>query len=164
MKFLHHTAVVIFVALLLVLPAHTVFASKAMPSFSLVSARDGEKVSSEILKDKTLLVAFFATWCPPCRQEVPVLIKLHEELSDKEFSVVAISADEGGRSVVQKLIELEKINYPVFMADEKVLDGFGVSGIPTSFLVNAKGNVVKSYAGYIPEQTLRRDIEAAMQP
>jgi thioredoxin-related protein len=66
--------------------------------------------------------------------------------------------------VVKKLIDMEAINYPVLMADEKVLKGFGVSGIPTAFLINAKGNVVKSYAGYIPEQILRRDLEAVMLP
>jgi len=139
-------------------------AAVPMPEFSLSSALDGKKVSSDIFKGKVLLVTFFATWCPPCRQEIPTLIQLQNNLGPKGFSVVGISVDEGGGGIVAKLIEQEKINYPVLMSDSSLPNKFGgVAGIPTSFLVNRQGNVVKRYPGFVPHKLLQRDIEALLQ-
>ncbi len=139
-------------------------AVRPMPQFSLPSATDGKTVSSDDFKNKTLLVTFFATWCPPCRQEIPTLIKLQNEYADKDFSIVALSVDEGGPKVVKKLIDSQKINYPVLMATRAVANNFGgISGIPTTFLVNKKGNVVKKYPGYVPHQLLVRDINTVLQ-
>jgi thiol-disulfide isomerase/thioredoxin len=146
-------------ALLLLLPG-AALAAKAMPNFLLSSAADEKKISSDEFKDKVLLVTFFATWCPPCREEIPEFIGLQKELGERGFSVLGISVDEGGSKIVNKLIEQTKINYPVVMADEAVIAGFGgLSGVPTSFLVNRKGNVVKNYPGYVSHAVLRQDID-----
>ena len=139
-------------------------AAVPMPEFSLSSAVDGKTVHSDSFKGKVLLVTFFATWCPPCRQEIPTLIQLHKDLGPKGFSVLGLSVDEGGGGIVAKLIEQEKINYPVLMSDSSTPNKFGgVAGIPTSFLVNRKGNVVKRYPGFVPHKLLQRDIEALLQ-
>jgi len=144
--------------LLLLLPG-AALAAKAMPNFLLPSAAEEKKISSDEFKDKVLLVTFFATWCPPCREEIPEFIGLQKELAERGFSVLGMSVDEGGSTIVKKLVEQTKINYPVVMADESVLNGFGgISGVPTSFLINRKGNVVKSYPGYVPNAVLRQDI------
>ena len=154
----------VLIALLLLLIGKTVMAATAMPSFSLASALDGKEVSSKEFKGQVLLVSFFATWCPPCRQEIPVFIELQEKLRDKKFSILGLSVDEGGANIVKKLVETEKINYPILMADKAIMKGFGgVAGIPTSFLVNRKGNVVKSYPGYIPHALLEKDIAQVME-
>lgn len=150
-------------ALLLLLPGQLALAATAMPPFSLVSAVDEKKISSGDYKDKVLLVSFFATWCPPCREEIPEFIELQKKLGDKGFTVVGISVDEGGPTAVKSLVEQEKINYPVVMADESVLAGFGgISGIPNSYLINRKGNVVKHYPGYVPLSVLQVDIDQVM--
>ncbi|MEN8198722.1 MAG: TlpA disulfide reductase family protein [Thermodesulfobacteriota bacterium] len=150
-----------FIALLfLVKPAA---ASLQMPSFTLPDVVTGKSVSSSQFAGKTLLITFFATWCPPCMQEVPELISLQEQYADKGFSVVALSVDQGGAGVVKKLVEQRSINYPVLMANGDVARNFGgVVGIPTSFLVNSKGHVVKKYPGYIPHVILERDIKSVM--
>lgn len=145
------------VVALVVQPA--VAASK-MPSFVLPDAVSGNTVNSEVFSDKTLLVTFFATWCPPCIQEVPDLIMLQEKYRDQGFSVVALSVDEGGPKVVKRLIEKRSINYPVLMANGSTARAFGgVVGIPTSFLINSKGTVVKKYPGYVPHKVLENDIK-----
>uniref|UniRef100_UPI004057B556 TlpA family protein disulfide reductase n=1 Tax=Candidatus Electronema sp. TaxID=2698783 RepID=UPI004057B556 len=151
-------------AILLLLPGASL-AAKAMPSFSLSSAADAaKKVSSEEFKGKVVLVSFFATWCPPCREEIPDFIALQNDLGSKGFSVLGIAVDEGGSEIVKKLVEQTKINYPVAMTEESVMAGFGgISGVPTSFLVNRNGNVVKHYPGYVPHEVLRQDIEQVMQ-
>lgn len=139
------------------------FASTQMPEFALESVPDGRVVHSEIFKDKVLLLTFFATWCPPCAEEVPVLVKLQEELTSAGFSVVGLSVDQGGPGVVAKFVESRGVNYPVLMATSKTtMDFGGVYGIPVAFLVNKKGNVVKKYTGYIQHNILEKDIRSLL--
>jgi peroxiredoxin len=139
-------------------------AAVAMPAFALPSVVDGKVVSSDSFKNQVLLVIFFATWCPPCRQEIPTLMELHRQYEARGFSVIGLSVDEGGPRIVARLVKQEKINYPVLMADRATARAFGgIAGIPTSFLVNRKGHVVKKYPGYVPHDLLARDIEAVLE-
>jgi len=139
-------------------------AAVAMPAFALPSVVDGKVVSSDSYKNQVLLVIFFATWCPPCRQEIPTLMELHRQYEARGFSVIGLSVDEGGPRIVARLVKQEKINYPVLMADRATASAFGgIAGIPTSFLVNRKGHVVKKYPGYVPHDLLARDIEAVLE-
>ena len=152
------------IALLLALCSTSALAKVAMPEFSLPSAVGGKTVDSKSFEGKVLLVTFFATWCPPCLQEIPTLIKLQEELSSQDFTVIGLSVDEGGPKVVAKLVERQKINYPVLMSDSSTANDFGgIAGIPTSFLINRQGNVVKQYPGYIPHAILEREIKAILK-
>lgn len=145
------------------IPAAPALAGDDLPGFSLPSVVDGKTVSSEDFRGKTLLITFFATWCPPCRQEIPALIELQEEFAASGFSVIALSMDEKGPQVVLRLIEKEGINYPVMMADSRVVRDFGgITGIPTSFLVDKKGGVVKRYPGYAPRSLLEKDIRSIL--
>lgn len=139
-------------------------AATRMPDFSLNSVVDGNAVSSSSFDGKVLLVTFFATWCPPCIEEIPTLKQLHSQLATEGFSVVALSVDQSGPADVAKLVKKKAINYPVLMADEEVMKNFGgVYGIPVSFLVNKKGNVVKKYTGYVSGKTLLKDIKSILK-
>ncbi len=134
-----------------------------MPKFSLENALNGKTVNSEVFKGKVLLITFFATWCPPCREEIPSLIKLQNELSAKGFSVLGFSVDEGGPKVVKKLIEQAKINYPILMTESKTVRDFGgITGVPTTFLINKTGKVVSRYLGYVSHSKLEKDIKAEL--
>ena len=131
-----------------------------MVHFNLPSASDNAMVDSKQFAGKVLLVTFFATWCPPCIQEIPTLIKLQESYQAKGFSVLGLSVDEGGVVPVKRLIDKYGINYPVLMADNAVARGFGgVSGIPVTFLVNHKGELVKKYLGYVEHSVLNDEIK-----
>lgn len=157
------TSVAVVWAMSLVLILSPVCAATKMPSFSLEDVISGENVASSSFAGKSLLVTFFATWCPPCIQEIPNLIEVQNEFSSKKFSVVALSVDQEGKTVVKRMVEKKKINYPVMMADDNVTRDFGgVYGIPTSFLVNSRGNVVKKYTGYIPHSVLIKDIKQVL--
>lgn len=151
------------VIVLLMLTVNVVEAVGEMPQFSLLSAVDGKQVTSEQFKGKILLITFFATWCPPCRQEIPSFIKLQKKYTSKGFSVIGLSMDEKGYKVVKKLIEKEKINYPVLMSDSRTAKGFGgIAGIPTSFLIDREGKVFKRYPGYVPLSLLEKDIRSIL--
>ena len=130
-----------------------------MPTFELEEVMTGSPIPSSTFQGKSLLVTFWATWCPPCVQEIPSLIKLQNEYSADGFSVVAISVDQE-KGVVQKMVDRKEINYPVMMADKSVTRDFGgVYGIPTSFLVSKKGTVVKRYSGFVPHSVLVKDLQ-----
>jgi peroxiredoxin len=138
-------------------------AAVTMPPFSLPAAIDGAVVNSEVYRGKAMLITFFATWCPPCLQEIPALKELHARFYPRDFAVVALSVDEGGAGTVAQLIRKAGINYQVLMADQVTTRNFGgVVAIPTSFLVNKNGHVVKKYPGFVPRNLLERDIESVL--
>ena len=131
-----------------------------MVQFNLPSATENKMVDSKQFEGKILVVTFFATWCPPCIQEIPTFVELQNKYKDKGFSVVGLSVDEGGVPPVKRLIDRTGINYPVLMADNEVARGFGgVTGIPVTFLVNHKGELIKKYLGYVEHSVLDDEIK-----
>ncbi|MGV1100168.1 TlpA disulfide reductase family protein [Thiovibrio sp. JS02] len=164
-KFLSTQTVILALAILLLpflhFPAH---AATPMPRFALPSVTDGVTIDSSAYQGKAILVNFFATWCPPCRKEIPSFIELQKEFGPKGFTVIGISTDEGGSALVAKFVEKMAINYPVVMGDTKTPMSFGgIIGIPSSFLVNKQGLIVKRYDGYVDHQTLTNDLNSIMR-
>ena len=134
-----------------------------MPPFKLTSLTDQTVIDSSQFKGKVLLVSFFASWCPPCIMEIPSLIELQNSFGPKGFSVVAFSVDSGSLAPLKSIIAQKKINYPVFMADPDVTEGFGrVTGIPVSFLVNRQGQLVKKHIGYVEHDILAEEIKTLL--
>jgi peroxiredoxin len=134
-------------------------AATKMPAFKLEEVVSGKKIDSGIFAGKSLLITFFASWCPPCIQEIATLIHLQKTYSQSGFSVIGLSVDKEKR-VVRDLVAKRDINYPVMMATDALTVSFGgVYGVPTSFLVNRSGTVVKKYTGYVPQTVLVRDLE-----
>lgn len=131
-----------------------------MPDFSEKNITAEGMVNSSELKGKVLLVNFWATWCDPCRKEIPSLINLQDKYKDQGFSVIGISMDEGGRKVVSKFIKKLEVNYPVFIGNAKMGRSFGgVMGIPVSFLVDREGNLVERLDGYISAKVFSKKLE-----
>jgi peroxiredoxin len=153
----------IMLALVFLFLAGVAQADTRMPAFSLASAADGEIVDSSSFSGKTLLVTFFATYCPPCRLEVKDLKELQDTYAADQFSVVALSMDRGSSGVASFMKE-RSINYPVLMATMQTSNDFGgVMSIPSAFLVNSDGDVVKRYMGYVARDILEKDIKSVME-
>jgi peroxiredoxin len=141
----------------------TALAAVQLPSFTLPTVVDGTTVSSDAYRGQAMLITFFATWCSPCLQEIPALKAVQARFQDQGFSVVALSVDEGGAHSVARLVKKAGINYQVLMADQTTRNNFGgVSTIPTSFLVNKSGHVVKKYPGLVPRSLLEKDIQSLL--
>ena len=139
-------------------------AAVKMPEFTLPDAASGQEVKSDTFTGKAMLVTFFASWCPTCLEEIPLLVKMHKEFAPQGFSVIGLSVDQDGAPVVQKLMRRTGINFPVLMADISTVENFGgVYMIPVSFLVNKSGQVVKKYPGPAPESVLAQDIRSVLQ-
>jgi thiol-disulfide isomerase/thioredoxin len=117
-----------------------------MPAF-LVNDLDGNPVSTAAWKGKVVFINFWATWCPPCRAEIPVLIDLANRYKDR-LQVVGVSVDDGDPADVKKFAKQAGINYPIVMADRAIVAEYGgVAALPTLFVVNPDGNVVQKHEG-----------------
>lgn len=140
-------------------PAAPELVSVAGPEWSL-SRLDGSVLSSEDLRGKVVVVDFWATWCPPCRAEIPGYIEMQRDLADKDLVIVGVSLDEGGTAVVQKFAEKMGINYELVMGDNAVVNAFGgVQVIPTTFLIDREGQVRHRKEGMMS----REDYEAIVR-
>ena len=126
---------------------------KPMPSFTM-KGLDGKKVDNASLKGKVVLFDFWATWCPPCRHEIPDLIRLHDELKAKGFTVLGVSLDDQPQLLVPGFTrdfaakEHVSFTYPLLEGNEKVAQAFGgIRGIPTTFLIDRKGVIRQKWIG-----------------
>ena len=109
---------------------------------------EGQAVKLSDFKGKVVLLNFWATWCPPCRQEIPDLIALQNQYKDKGLVVVGVSLDQNGPAAVRPFVSRIKINYPVVMGDEKTARAYGsVQVIPTTFFIDREGRIAGQHEG-----------------
>jgi thiol-disulfide isomerase/thioredoxin len=141
------------------------------PDFT-VKDLDGKDVSLSQFKGKVVLVNFWATWCEPCRDEIPLLIQFQRKYGPRGFTILGLSVDEEGKKVVQPYVDKERfdvngtptaMNYPIFISTDAVVDKFGgLIGYPTSILISRDGRIVKRITGIIGEQELTKAIEGLL--
>ncbi len=107
----------------------------------------GKAVSLSAIKGKAVLVNFWATWCPPCRAEMPTLNRLYKEYRNKGLAVVAVSTDRK-LEYVTDFLEKHPVDFPVLMdSDSRTSRQFGVFSMPTSFLLDRNGFIIRRYLG-----------------
>lgn len=103
---------------------------------------NGQVVSSEQFKGKVVVIDFWATWCGPCRLEIPGYIELHRKYGAEGLVVIGVSLDQGGPEVVKAFAGKMGINYPLVMGDEPIQTAFGgLEAIPTTFVIDRTGQV-----------------------
>lgn len=127
------------------------------PDFRLPKLEGGISSLADF-SGRVVLLDFWATWCKDCREEMPTLDRLHRQLKDRGFSVVAISLDEDGRRAVAPLVSRHDLTYPVLLADRNISIAYRVRGLPTAFLLDQKGVVIRRYVGVIEPDMLENDI------
>ncbi|TCD48218.1 TlpA disulfide reductase family protein [Chlorobium sp. N1] len=121
------------------------------PAFSGV-ALDGRAISSAALAGKPYIVNFFASWCPPCRHEIPDMVALQKKYAAKGFTFIGVAVSDSEPSI-RAFAAKAGINYPVMMGDDKVIGAFsghvrgGIRSIPTSFVVNSRGEITEVITG-----------------
>lgn len=123
---------------------------------------DGSVVRLSDFRGQVVLVNFWASWCRPCRDELPGFQKVFQEERDRGFSVIAVAMNDTPPSVAAAVRELG-IRFPVVLGDGQVKKAYGtVAFLPQSFLIGREGTVLKKVKGLYAEQDLRRDVEAAL--
>ena len=110
---------------------------------------DGRAISTAALKGKVVIVNFWATWCPPCRAEIPDLIALQDKYKD-QLQIIGISDDDDPPATVKKWAVDHKMNYPIVMSTDALRKVFtGVAALPTSFIVSRESRVVMRHVGML---------------
>jgi thiol-disulfide isomerase/thioredoxin len=121
---------------------------------------DGNVISTAAYKGKVLIVNFWATWCPPCREEIPTLVKLQETYKD-QMQILSISEDDSSPETVRAFARQTHINYPIVLVTREIEDDFGgVPALPTSFLISKDGGIVQKHVGFYPASVYDREIRA----
>src|SRR5262249_11412124 len=110
---------------------------------------DGRTVSSSAWKGKVVIVNFWATWCPPCRAEIPDLVALQNKYRDT-LQIVGVSEDEAPAEQVKRFAAEHEVNYPIVMTNKELERLFpGVQALPTSFIINRDGQLVQKHVGML---------------
>ena len=129
------------------------------PEFSLRGA-DGAPVHLADYKGKVVLVNFWATWCGPCKVEIPWFVEFQRTYKDRGFTVLGVSMDEDGWDAVKPYVARRKINYPTVLATESLRMMYGgVSSLPTTFIVDKDGRIAATHVGLVNKTTYQRAIE-----
>jgi thiol-disulfide isomerase/thioredoxin len=129
-----------------------------------LDARDllGKPVNKDDWPGKVVIVNFWATWCPPCREEIPELLELKKEFKDR-LEIVGISEDDDPPASVLKFVRQQGMTYPIVMATPELIDSYGgVPALPTSFLIDTQGRVVQKHSGLYPIESYDLEIRTLL--
>jgi len=129
------------------------------PPFTLRDL-DGRELSSASMRGKVVIMNFWATWCGPCRAEIPDLVALQEKYRD-QVVVVGVSEDEAGPDVVRQFAARFNVNYPIVMKTPELAKMFpGISALPTSFILDRESRIVQKHVGMLNPRTTEYEMRA----
>ncbi|HRU40201.1 MAG TPA: TlpA disulfide reductase family protein [Candidatus Goldiibacteriota bacterium] len=127
---------------------------RAAPDFNAVTI-EGKKFSLSDYEGKVVILDFWATWCPPCKAEIPGFIELVKEYGSDGLVIIGAAVDEPKK--VKKFAKDYGINYPVFIADAKLANAFGgIMGLPTTFVIGRDGKIKQAYVDFRPKSVFEK--------
>ena len=139
---------------------------RAVPEYSAMTLA-GDSVSLASQRSKVVLLNIWATWCHPCRTEIPELISLHDRYKERGFTVIGVTIDaEGSADAIKEFMEEFKMNFPVWHdPDERILTTFMAVGVPSTFLIDKQGVLLWRKLGPVKpgDTTLINAIERSIQ-
>lgn len=132
------------------LQAGTVNLKKA-PDFTLTSL-DKNEIKLSNYKGKVIILDFWASWCPPCKAEIPSFIELYKKYKEQGLAIIGIALSDEKYNI-QAFAKNFKINYPIAMGNEKIVRDYGgIRGLPTTFIIDKEGNIREKFIGYMPKE------------
>jgi len=152
---------------LLALAIHAAPATAERPPFPNLTffSMDGDETTTlESLRGRPVLINFWASWCGPCRMELPELQRLYNKYAGDGFVLITVNMDST-QSAAQRFMELTRLSVPVYRMDRRELAYLGVESLPTSILLDPSGQPVQIYEGYSPAvaEEIQRLVEAMLK-
>ena len=136
----------------------------AAPAFTLPDLQ-GRSVSLADFKGKVVVVNFWATWCPPCKAEIPDFVRFQAKYRDRGLAIVGLSMDAGGAREVRPFAEEHEVNYTMLIGNDDIAQAYGgIVGIPTSFVIARDGTIVKKFVGYTDPRVWEETLEPLLVP
>jgi peroxiredoxin len=129
-----------------------------------VKDMQGKSVSLSAYKGKVILLDFWATWCPPCKAEIPGFVELQDAYGEKGLQVLGVSVDDPAEKL-PPFAEEFKMNYPVLvgLGRDDLQDAYGpMWGIPTTFLISRDGKICRKHSGLVGKERYEQDIKALL--
>jgi thiol-disulfide isomerase/thioredoxin len=125
---------------------------------------DGKPVSSETFKGKVIVLDFWATWCGPCRMEIPGYVALQKKYGKEGVVMIGVSLDEKGPAVVKPFIAKYGVDYQIVMGDEAFANLFGgIEAIPTTFIIDRSGKIRDKKVGAEPTEDFEKRLLAVLK-
>jgi peroxiredoxin len=141
-----------------ILESRVVKPSKSAPEFTLRDAQ-GKGLRLADYKGKVVLLNFWATWCGPCKTEIPWFIEFQKEFEQRGFTVLGVSMDEDGWKAVNPYVAEHKINYPIILGNEEVIERYGgIEALPTTFVIGRDGKIAFIHSGLISRKEYEKEI------
>ena len=103
-------------------------------------------------KDKVVILDLWATWCPPCRKEIPGFISLYKKYKDKGLEIIGVAFDENGQEVVLPFMKAMGINYPIYLGEEDIARKYDLQAYPTTIVYGKGGKAASKHVGYVSEE------------
>ncbi len=129
------------------------------PAFSLTDV-DGNVVHSSSLRGKPLVINFFATWCPPCREEIPGFVEVYNKYKDRGFELVGISLDDDTGEHLAAFVARHQIDYRILRGDSATARAYGgVTALPTTFFIARNGTIREVHIGAVDRDTFDREVQ-----
>jgi thiol-disulfide isomerase/thioredoxin len=147
-------------------------ASGAPEASLAIPTLDGSTTSLDQYKGKVVLVNFWATWCDPCKTEIPWLIQFNQKYGPKGLVILGVAMDDEGKKVVEPWVKMKRfdvngqqaaMDYPILLGNDKIADKFGgILGLPTSMLYSRDGKKIKTIVGLINYEELSKTLESQL--
>jgi cytochrome c biogenesis protein CcmG/thiol:disulfide interchange protein DsbE len=137
-------------------------ATDKAPDFVLKDLEGNDVKLSDFNKEKVIILDFWATWCGPCRWEIPHFVELYNEYGKDGVEIVGISVDRGGNAVekVKNFASQHNVNYTLLMFTDKVVQDYGgIRSIPTTFVLDRNQMIYRKYVGYRSKDVFDKDIK-----
>jgi len=136
---------------------------RQIPDFALKDS-SGKTVQLSDYHGKVVLLNFWATWCAPCKVEIPWFVEFQRQFKDTDFAVLGVSMDEDGWNSVRPYMKDHPFNYPVVIGNDDVGKLFGeIDDLPTTFIIDRDGHIVKKHVGLISKSDYQTEITALLK-